>query len=40
MMPHPERTVLSWQEEYVPPLRKKHEMAPMFKMFSNIRANV
>lgn len=37
MMPHPERTVLPWQQAYIPPGWRHHPMAPLFRMFTNIR---
>lgn len=37
MMPHPERTVLPWQQAYIPPEWQEYAMAPLFKMFTNIR---
>lgn len=35
MMPHPERTVLSWQWPWMPEEWRKMEVSPWLKMFSN-----
>lgn len=36
-MPHPERTVLSWQQSYAPPAWRSHPSAPWLKLFQNAR---
>ena len=35
MMPHPERTVLAWQQAYAPADWRGHASAPWLRMFQN-----
>jgi phosphoribosylformylglycinamidine synthase len=37
LMPHPERTVLPWQQTYAPPEWRKHSSAPWLRLFQNAR---